>query len=598
MRKAELLKRIPKKKSGKTRARVIRVCGKRVLMLTFRKEQRSFHGSRGERLEKATDFAHFTWDTGYLTYNRRTGAWSRESAAWLGSIESPEEEPSQRAIREFPGGSCMLRSVFNYESDIRWRAEQAAEQRKQKKIDEFMQKTTPPLPKDFMRVCRRMYRGKRVNLKFFQPFEQGVIERMFWIEQMPDKEVGVTEICRAYAVEYGGGWSRWFYGEFWYTHGRRQKFWGTKSGSVVNVLPKWYEIYDNLDSLPLTPAQKACVRGMSGYADPSLVLAELREFPETETLIRAGMRRFVREMTHEWNVVTRERLKRLACLAPEQRRMLAEVDGGKDCPHILAACPKLRKESLLEIAGIKSEMKAGYLTRIADKGINMNHVLTLLKKTGGIKEEQLRKYLDYLDMAEAAGRDIHDEIIYRSKRWEEFHDRYVEERTRQQAAEAARRRKKELKAKAEKFAGIARDRARNARIFGWTDGTYQIIVPQSYEDLITEGQLQHHCVGASDHYMLNMAMRESWILFLRKCESPETPYYTIETDGKKILQAYGSYDRKPDWETVDAVLNAWMKSVRKNINKVLKAEEKAAEQAKQEEKEGAAQETEVLTAAG
>ena len=98
-----------------------------------------------------------------------------------------------------------------------------------------------------------------------------------------------------------------------------------------------------------------------------------------------------------------------------------------------------------------------------------------------------------------------------------------------------------------------------------------IVVPRTYEDIIDEGQKQHHCVGASDHYMLNMATRKSFILFLRHKEDPETPYYTIETDGSRVMQFYAAYDRQPDKEAVSKVLSRWMQQVKKNIKNAKEA---------------------------
>ena len=55
----------------------------------------------------------------------------------------------------------------------------------------------------------------------------------------------------------------------------------------------------------------------------------------------------------------------------------------------------------------------------------------------------------------------------------------------------------------------------------------------------------------------------SYIIFMRKKEQPEKPYYTIEIspDGE-IRQAYGKYNNKPDWETVEPILQQYSKKVR------------------------------------
>ena len=61
----------------------------------------------------------------------------------------------------------------------------------------------------------------------------------------------------------------------------------------------------------------------------------------------------------------------------------------------------------------------------------------------------------------------------------------------------------------------------------------------------------------------------SYILFLRKKETPDIPYYTIEIEGTEIVQWYGIKDTKPDkclvegWlkDFTDSLLNKHTKNV-------------------------------------
>ena len=58
----------------------------------------------------------------------------------------------------------------------------------------------------------------------------------------------------------------------------------------------------------------------------------------------------------------------------------------------------------------------------------------------------------------------------------------------------------------------------------------------------------------------------SAIVFMRLLTNPDVPYYTIEIDNTgKVLQAYGAYDRKTDWDEVKPVIDKWSKEVRKKL---------------------------------
>ena len=105
---------------------------------------------------------------------------------------------------------------------------------------------------------------------------------------------------------------------------------------------------------------------------------------------------------------------------------------------------------------------------------------------------------------------------------------------------------------------------RAARYY-WEDKEYMIVPAAKCEELMREGRILHHCVGASSRYMEKMAAGETWILFLRRKDSLEDPYYTIEIDMKTdaILQWYSEYDRKPDREKIQKVLERFKKSLNK-----------------------------------
>ena len=229
----------------------------------------------------------------------------------------------------------------------------------------------------------------------------------------------------------------------------------------------------------------------------------------------------------------------------------------------LDMCPKATDETLRKIGKIKRDTTLDKIAEILEKGINANHFMRLMEVTEKemTLQAKITMYRDYLDMAERRGCDIHSEIIYRNKRWRYFHDLYLEELNRKKDEE-----------RAAKFPGIRRDLPRNRKIFGWQQDRYFVRPAESAEDIIREGRLQHHCVGASDTYMVKMATRKSWICFLRKKEATEEPWYTIETDGEKILQAYAAYDRKPDWKETNEVLQDWISQVRKNLAATVKEE--------------------------
>lgn len=76
------------------------------------------------------------------------------------------------------------------------------------------------------------------------------------------------------------------------------------------------------------------------------------------------------------------------------------------------------------------------------------------------------------------------------------------------------------------------------KVYSWEYKNYLIVVPDSADAIIREGQILHHCVGT---YVEKVAREESVILFLREKEKPEKPFYTIEVNpySKEIMQCRG-----------------------------------------------------------
>lgn len=114
-----------------------------------------------------------------------------------------------------------------------------------------------------------------------------------------------------------------------------------------------------------------------------------------------------------------------------------------------------------------------------------------------------------------------------------------------------------------------RERIPDAARYYWENEKYMIIPAGACIELIKEGRSLHHCVGRDDNYMKKMAAGTSWILFLRKKEDVDTPWYTIEVDMKddRILQYYSMFDRKPEQEKVKKILDTFQRNVKRSRKK-------------------------------
>jgi len=584
MRKSDIIKRIPKKLPNHSIAKIIRSGKQRGLMLILPEWRKNC--PKRDYYSAKTGIVHVTWDTGYLTYYIKDKCWTNEGIGWIewkSELTADNFDlKSEQTIAKFTGRYGTIPSIESYEQDVAWRKKVKYQHNKKRRIADILKEVTPALPNGFKaKAVKLLGKKKKINLQLYQKLEDGYIERGFRIERLNgwtcgwynsenDGKLRITEIYRAFEKEPGDIWQTWYYGCMYGMYGRTQDFWDKKRESVINVLPTKYYIFDNLDELDITPAQRSCIRIMSGQTDPWRILGSLKYYPELEILIKQGMIRMAIDIMD--SAEPGVKLERLKCLPKPQLVRLKKADGGLKGWELLKRFPKITDENLKEFCKIRSEFKAENILRFLDRGLNLNHLFTLWKKTGGIKEETLAKYNDYLEMAESLGSNIRDEIIYRDKKWRQRHDIYLTEFNRIRDEE-----EKEVKAAVnDKWKGIKRDYERNRKLFGWEKDGYCIMVPKSAADINKEGRLQHHCVGAQDQYKTKMATRKSYIVFLRKTDNPTEPYYTIEVSETRVIQFYAAYDRQPDKETVQKILGQWMDQVRKNFTKLHKKEKEKA----------------------
>lgn len=102
--------------------------------------------------------------------------------------------------------------------------------------------------------------------------------------------------------------------------------------------------------------------------------------------------------------------------------------------------------------------------------------------------------------------------------------------------------------------------------YSYNDGKYCIVVPRSVYDITHEGAMQSHCVGG---YASNHANEDTTILFLRKIETLNKSFYTIEIKGNFIVQCRG-YKNKDDSERlqVDKFIEQWQSYLKKPKKKI------------------------------
>lgn len=101
------------------------------------------------------------------------------------------------------------------------------------------------------------------------------------------------------------------------------------------------------------------------------------------------------------------------------------------------------------------------------------------------------------------------------------------------------------------------------KLYEYSDNKYSIITPDKPEDIFYEGIALNHCVANSNIYLKRMYEHESYILFLRKTDDVETPWYTLEIEpGGIIRQKRTKFDNvNKDFEDALPFLKKWQNHI-------------------------------------
>lgn len=152
-------------------------------------------------------------------------------------------------------------------------------------------------------------------------------------------------------------------------------------------------------------------------------------------------------------------------------------------------------------------------------------------------------WVDYLEMAAEAGWDMTSGQVLYPEALKEAHDRAQSQR--------------EIKRNAAYDAAIAAMAGEYCDRFAFERKGLAVIVPTSATQIIKEGQALSHCVG---RYAKSMAEGETVILFIRKAEEPDTPYYTLEVSlHNQVRQCRGKRNCDPTPE-VEKFLTAFKRA--------------------------------------
>lgn len=204
---------------------------------------------------------------------------------------------------------------------------------------------------------------------------------------------------------------------------------------------------------------------------------------------------------------------------------------------------KLRKKGLntnfvvLKRLEIEITRQKEFVKICVKRGIKPERVLNYLEKQTGPRgygayfgtNNAFFLWKDYLDMAEYLQMDLCEHNVLLPKDLELAHNEAAAEQTRRKEAE-----KRLLDA--QKMAEFVEKLSKWKEKYNFCYGEHFIRVAESEAEILCEGKILRHCVGG---YAGRHVEGKTTILFLRRCDAPDTPLYTIEWRDGRLVQIHG-----------------------------------------------------------
>lgn len=287
-----------------------------------------------------------------------------------------------------------------------------------------------------------------------------------------------------------------------------------------------------------------------GHMDLTCFLREYLEHPRLEHLVKTGFYNLASDLVYRYDYdkvtldETRNRTHQILGVAAEDVDFLRELDISREELKRFRELSGVKARRQLfrwakergitrDIAPVLKFVTAHRLMRYVDAQTPMDRKA----------QDTLSEYRDYLEMCAKLNYATMDKSVLYPKNLRTAHDRAA----------------KQVKIRADK---LTRRNFRLAyqRISGaldYTSGGMTIVLPSTPDELAAEGSALHHCVGG---YADRVARKECIIVFVRRTDEPQKPYYTAEIRDGRVVQLRGLQNCDPTPE-VQAFSDAWERAV-------------------------------------
>ncbi|EMW5775429.1 PcfJ domain-containing protein [Enterococcus faecalis] len=171
--------------------------------------------------------------------------------------------------------------------------------------------------------------------------------------------------------------------------------------------------------------------------------------------------------------------------------------------------------------------------------------LTKFQKWFIRKGERFDYYMDYLHMLEELDTPLNDDTVLYPENLQVAHDN---------AVNTLNLLKSEIEEKEYE------ERKKQIKVFEAEIDDLLFLTPHSLQEIVQEGSILHHCVG-SQRYLEQHKQGATTIVFIRKKEEPNLPYFTLEYRNQQVTQIQGKCNRQEVPEKIKQAVRQWQENL-------------------------------------
>jgi len=355
-----------------------------------------------------------------------------------------------------------------------------------------------------------------------------------------------------------------------------------------------HKIYKgNLANLRLLLPKRSAVEKMIRHSESLNIVKYLRTEkgnPAVEMLVKLDMFRLATEImgcAYDNKLLNESETEIAKLLRIDNARLkrLKELDGG------IVALKWLQLEKAKDTVFPTDSIRYFHEARLSPDSfdfisdrMSMLQISNYMRKQEKIlndkPDQTLRTWEDYINMAKKLKYDLQLEQNYKPSDLCAAHAACIEIIERGGMEKTAKEIRKKFKNVDKVLPTLAK--------YELVGKEYAIVAPKDVFDIVREGTILKHCVHTCDYYFDRISRRESYLLFLRRAQSPETPWYTLEVEpGGNIRQKRTTGDNQnEDFKNALGFLKQWQKEIQKRLSK---EDKKLAEAADEERKKNYAE---------